>query len=59
MQIQPFPFLNQQIVEQIFASGQLTRDDRKFGYKPRPFRTTLCYSVSGRKQPARIKDTPK
>jgi len=29
MQTQPFPFLNEQIVERIFASGQLTRDDRQ------------------------------
>jgi hypothetical protein len=29
MQTQPLPFLNEQIVERIFASGQLTRDDRQ------------------------------
>jgi len=29
MQTQTFPFLNEQLVEQIFASGELTRDDRQ------------------------------
>ncbi|MEG3937218.1 MULTISPECIES: hypothetical protein [unclassified Microcoleus] len=29
MQNQPFPFLNEQVVERIFASGQLTREDRQ------------------------------
>ncbi|WP_293134467.1 hypothetical protein [Microcoleus sp. bin38.metabat.b11b12b14.051] len=29
MQTQNFPFLNEQVVERIFASGQLTRDDRQ------------------------------
>ncbi|MGB3268077.1 MAG: hypothetical protein WBA89_29510 [Microcoleus sp.] len=29
MQNQPFPFLNEQIVERIFASGELTREDRQ------------------------------
>ena len=29
MQTQTFPFLNEQVVERIFASGQLTRDDRQ------------------------------
>ncbi len=29
MQTQTFPFLNEQVVEQIFASGELTRDDRQ------------------------------
>lgn len=28
MQTQIFPFLNEQVVERIFASGELTRDDR-------------------------------
>ncbi|MEG4803004.1 hypothetical protein QUB63_32935 [Microcoleus sp. ARI1-B5] len=28
MQTQTFPFLNEQVVERIFASGELTRDDR-------------------------------
>ncbi|MEG3858703.1 hypothetical protein [Microcoleus sp. herbarium12] len=29
MQTQAFPFLNEQVVERIFASRQLTRDDRQ------------------------------
>jgi len=29
MQTQTFPFLTEQIVEQIFSSGELTRDDRQ------------------------------
>lgn len=29
MQTQTFPFLNEQVVERIFASGELTRDDRQ------------------------------
>ena len=29
MQTQTFPFLTEQIVERIFASGELTRDDRQ------------------------------
>jgi len=29
MQTQTFPFLNEQLVEQIFASGELTHDDRQ------------------------------
>ncbi|WP_373534561.1 hypothetical protein [Microcoleus sp.] len=29
MQTQTFPFLNEQVVEQIFTSGELTRDDRQ------------------------------
>ncbi|MEO6863377.1 MAG: hypothetical protein ABI180_17860 [Microcoleus sp.] len=29
MQTQTFPFLNEQVVERIFASGKLTRDDRQ------------------------------
>ncbi|MBE9163448.1 MULTISPECIES: hypothetical protein [Microcoleaceae] len=29
MQNQPFPFLNEQVVERIFASGELTREDRQ------------------------------
>ncbi|MBE9183623.1 hypothetical protein IQ270_02500 [Microcoleus sp. LEGE 07076] len=29
MQTQAFPFLNEQIVDRIFASGELTRDDRQ------------------------------
>ena len=29
MQTQTFPFLNEQVVDRIFASGELTRDDRQ------------------------------
>lgn len=29
MQTQTFPFLNEQVVERIFASRELTRDDRQ------------------------------
>jgi hypothetical protein len=29
MQTQTFPFLNEQVVERIFASGELTRDERQ------------------------------
>ncbi|MCW6049252.1 hypothetical protein QUB60_13090 [Microcoleus sp. A2-C5] len=29
MQTQTFPFLNEQVVEHIFALGELTRDDRQ------------------------------